>query len=302
MTNLKRKRSFASLIGFRKKSVSEQVLYTLVFLFFAAVAFSYAFVFVWCVYAGMRVWDNAFIAQKLAFKFSAIDGISNFAQIFSKFTISGKYNFITMFFNSMYFSFLGPFCCIFVTSAFAYVTNKYKFFGSKAIYFIVFIVITLPIYGSGAAMYKLLYNTGIINSYFMILTSLNGFSIYYLYFYAFFSGVSWSYAEAAEIDGANEWQIYFRVMLPQSVAMFGSLFLMLWIADWNNYSSALLYLYEKPTLAVGIYRFHMDAVRIDNGYGYLFAACTVTTLPPLILFMICNGLLLSNVSLGGIKE
>ena len=73
-----------------------------------------------------------------------------------------------------------------------------------------------------------------------------------MYFYAFYRGLSKSYVEAAEIAGANKWQIYFKIMFPQAAAMFGSLFLMLWIADWNNYSTALIYLSKLPTLAVFI--------------------------------------------------
>ena len=121
-----------------------------------------------------------------------------------------------------------------------------------------------------------------------------------MYFHAFYSNLSWSYAEAAEIDGANEWQIYFRVMLPQAIPMFGSLFLMLWIVDWNNYGTALVYLYEMPTLAVGIYQFRIDTV-YESYTQILFAACILSVLPPLILFILCNKALMSNVSIGGIK-
>lgn len=190
---------------------------------------------------------------------------------------------------------------MFVTSMMSYVTAQYRFFGSRAVYFIVLVVITMPLYGTGTAMYKLLYNIKFLNSRWMILTSLNAFSMYYMYFYAFYRGLSKSYAEAAEIDGANKWQIYFRIMFPQSVAMFGSLFLMLWITDWNNYGTALLYLSKMPTLAVGIYKFQtkmMYSSRMD----ILYAGCTISLIPPLLIFILCNNALMSNVSVGGIKE
>lgn len=113
--------------------------------------------------------------------------------------------------------------------------------------------------------------------------------------------MSWSYAEAAEIDGANDWQIYFKVMFPQALTMVGSLFLMLWIAEWNSYGTALIYLSKLPTLAVGIYLFNVDMM-YSSRPDILYAACTISILPPLIIFIFCNNALMSNVSLGGIKE
>ena len=280
---------------FARKSLSEIIVHCVVFVIFAVFAFSYIYLIFWCFISGLRtsqaIGENAFGFGELNF--------GNYIDIFNRFKVQNT-NFIGMFINSMYFSFGGPLVCILITSMFAYVTSKYKFFGAGAVYIIVLIVITLPVYGTQSATYRLLYNLKIINTRWMILTSLNGFTIYYMYFYAFYKSVSWSYAEAAQIDGANNFQIYFKVMFPQASTMVGSLFLMLWIADWNNYSTALLYLREMPTLAVGIYQFKARGIR--DGINLLYAASFVSLLPPLILFMLCNNALMNNVSLGGIKE
>lgn len=279
-----------------KKTPAERIVRAIMFVIFCVFAFTYLYLIFWCFYSGMR--DYSAIAEK-PFGFSAIYP-SHYIEVFTTLQASGS-SFFEMILNSMYFSFLGPLLCIFITSQLAYVTSKYKFFGAGGIYFIVLVVITLPIYGTQSAMYRLLYNLGFLNSRLMIITSLNGFSIYYMYFYAFFKNLSWSYAEAAQLDGANEWQIYYKVMFPQSLTMFGSLFLMLWIADWNQYATALIYLPKMPTLAVGIYQFGIDMM-YNNRSDLLYAACGISMLPPLILFIICNNALMSNVSLGGIKE
>ncbi len=279
-----------------KRSPSEKALYAIIFAIFCIFSASYVYMIFWCFISGMRNAD-ALIMQPFAF-----NGFQpqNYIEVLTKFEVDG-HSFLQMLFNSLYFCFLGPFLCITVTSMMSYVTAKYRFFGSKAVYFVVLVVITLPLYGTGTAMYKLLHNLGFINSYAMILTSLNAFSIYYMYFFAFWQGVSKSYAEAAEIDGANKWQIYFSVMLPQAVAMFGSLFLLLWITEWNSYATALIYLPKLPTLAVGIYKFEL-MMKYHTRPDILYAACFISLLPPLILFACCNGALMNNVSLGGLKE
>lgn len=280
----------------QKKTIPEYILYSIVFFIFCAFAFSYVYMVFWCFYSGLRDPESCVINP---FGFSKIYP-SNYIDVFTQLEKYGA-SFISMTLNSMYFSILGCFINIMVTTMFAYVCSKYRFFGSKLIYSVQMIIIMLPIYGSGTAMYRLLFHMGIMNSYWMIVTSIGGFSMNFLYMHAFFRGMSWSYAEAAEIDGANDWQIFFKIYLPQSLAMVGSLYVLMWLAEWNSYGTALIYLPKLPTLAVGIYQFQ-TAMKYDSKMNILYAACFVSMLPPLIIFALCNGALMSNISLGGIKE
>ena len=102
------------------------------------------------------------------------------------------------------------------------------------------------------------------------------------------------------MDGAGEFKIWWKVMFPLVRPLFGALFLLTWLADWNNYASALIYLPKLPTLPVGIYQFNTEMIyqaRLD----ILFAACTLTALPAIILFIVFNKTLTTSVSLGGLK-
>lgn len=279
-----------------KKSTSEYVLYSIVFAIFCLFAFTYLYMVFWCFYSGLREADavaaNPFGFSKINFK--------NYLDVFTIMETNGA-SFLTMLLNSMYFSILGCAINIMVTSMFAYVCAKYRFPGSKLIYNVIIVVITLPIYGSGTAMYKLLFKMGILNSPWMLLTSIGGFSMNFLYLHAFYSGMSDNYSEAAQIDGANEWQIFFKIMFPQSIAMVGSLYVLAWLGEWNSYGTALIYLPKMPTLAVGIYQFQVQ-MQYESKMNILYAACFISMIPPLIIFALCNSALMSNVSLGGIKE
>ena len=166
---------------FQRRSPSERVLFSIVFVIFALFAFSYVYMIFWCFFSGMR---GSLDLKVDPFGFSGKLSPHNYIEVFSKLSVN-KNSFLDMLLNSLYFCMLGPFLCITITSMMAYVTSKYKFFGSKAVYLIVLVVITLPIYGSTSSMYKLLYNLHFLNSRLMIFTSLNAFSIYYMYFFAF---------------------------------------------------------------------------------------------------------------------
>lgn len=150
-------------------------------------------------------------------------------------------------------------------------------------------------------MYVLLNDLGLLNSRLMILTSFTGIGVNYMYFYAFFQNVSNTYAEAAEMDGAGDYTVFFKVMFPQALPMFGAVFLLIWMAEWNNYASAVLYLNKLPTLSAGIYLFQTEATNMGR-FDILYLAYFVTCIPPLVIFAFFNKILMSNISLGGIKE
>ncbi len=282
---------------FSKKSISEIIVYSIVFCIFAAFALSYLYIFFWGITAGLKT--NGEIVLE-PFSLPEVPQFQNYVEVFSKLEVNGV-GFFGMVFNSLYFSVFGSFISGMLTSMIAYVACKYKFPGSRLLYLIVIVMITLPIYGNGGAMYKLLYDLGMVNSYTHILLATGGLSMNFLYYYAAYSSLSWSYAEAAFIDGANDWTVYFRVMFPQVLNLFGALFLLAWVADWNNYSSALIYLTKLPTLAGGIYLFELD-MTFDVRLDILYAAYMISAVPPLLLFICFNNALTSNISLGGIKE
>ena len=281
---------------FKRKSPLEATIYICVSVLFFVIAASYVFILVWAVIAGCKthteiVMDPFGLPKEWHWE--------HFLEVFKLLEVNGN-NFWSMLFNSVYFSVAAVLIQQLVTMAFAYCCTKYTFPGSKFVYPIILVMMTLPLYGNGGAMYKLLHQVGLINSYAHILVATGGFSIQTLYYNAFFKNLSWTYAEAAQIDGANDFQIYYKVMMPQAKPLFGALFLTNWLASWNSYDSNLIYLPELPTLPVGIYQFNTEMIyraRLD----ILFAACVIICLPALILFIVFNKTITSNVSLGGIK-
>lgn len=284
---------------FMSKSVAKNILYILVFAFLLLVCASYVYILVWGFLAGLK---DPVAAVKSPFAWSWDMHFENYINVFTMISQnSGNIGFAQMLFNSLFFSLLGPFISLTLTSMIAYVTCKFKFPGSNIFYPIVMITITLPLYGTGGSAYKLYYNLGFIDSYSYIITSTSGLGVNYLYFFAVFKGLSWSYAEAAYIDGANDYTVYFKVMFPLIFNLYGALFLLSWLSAWNDYSSVLIYLPKLPTLAGGIYLFSLTAVR-EAQMNLLYAAYILSAIPPIVLFGMFNKVMMSNISLGGIKE
>lgn len=281
---------------FKRKSKGEAILHLFVSFIFLLVALSYIYILVWALFAGLKTHTEVVMNP---FSLPKEWHWEHFLEVFQVLEVNQN-NFFDMFINSVWFSVVGVLIQQFVSINLAYACSKYTFPGSKYMYTLVLIVITLPIYGNSGAMYKLIKNLGLLNSYAQIVTCASAITMYFLYYMAFFKNLSWTYAEAAMMDGANDFQIYFKVMFPQAKPIFGALFLSQWIVQWNSYESALVYLPKLPLLPVGIYQFSTE-MQFRARLDILFAACVIVALPAILLFIIFNKTITSNVSAGGIK-
>lgn len=274
----------------------EIVLHCIVSLIFTAVALSYLYILIWCVLSGLKSHSEIVLNP---FSLPTTWHWENYVDL-TQLLKAGENNFWDMLLNSILFSVLAPFANQFIIMQFAYVVSKYKFPGSKLIVPLIMVVMTLPLYGTGGGMYKLYHGLGLIDSYAQLLIVGAVTNTWTLYYMAYFQNMSWSYAEAAMMDGANHFDIYYRVMMPQAKPILGALFLTNWLASWNDYSSSMIYHPKLPNLAYGIYQFSTEMIyraRLD----ILFASCVIAALPALILFVVFNKTITSNVSLGGLK-
>lgn len=280
----------------RRKSKAEVAIYLFVSLVFAVIAFSYVYIYVWAIIAGTKT--HVEIVNN-PFSLPEVWNWKHYIEAFTLFKVNGV-GFWEMLFNSIYFSVVCTLVQQFVTIAFAYCCTKYKFPGSELPYLIILIMSTLPIYGTAGATYRLYSNLGILDSYAQIICATAGFSMQFLIYRGFYKNTSWAYAEAAMMDGADEFKIFTKVMFPLAKPIFWSLFLSSWLGTWNSYSSGLIYHPSLPTLPVGIYQFNTEMVyraRLD----ILFAACIIISIPAVVLFTAFNKMLTTSISVGGIK-
>ena len=280
-------------------SISQKITWTVVAVLFAIVALSYSFVLVWGFISGLKT-GTEFGTMKNPFELPREWHFENYIKAFVAFKL-GEWNLLGMTFNSIWYSVGGALICTVCQMTLAYVTAKYKFWGSEVIYMVCMITMIMPIYGSTGAMYRLIYGLGINDSFAMLITSATGIGTGFLMFYAFFQNLSWSYAEAALVDGANHFTIFWKIMFPQCIGLFGSLVLMQWLAGWNDYQGPIMYLNKMPTIAVGLYHYK-DASTSQGDANLYVAASMLTCVPALILFTVFSNTLLKNMSLGGLKE
>ena len=290
--NIKRK------IGdiFRKMTVGQLIVFSIAFILFAIYAFTILYTSGWAVVASLRprrdLMNNPFGAldlSQISFK--------NYVSAFNGMKV-GNTGMLLMIINSLWYSIGGTLINIACATTIAYVVSKYKFFGRNAIYTIAVVVMVLPIVGSLPATYKLVRTLNIHDSPLILLTFTSGFGFNFIVLYGFFSNVSWSYAEAGLVDGADDFIIFGRIMLPQAVPAILSLFIIAFIGVWNDYQGPLLYLEKMPTLSVGIYLYQEETQANPH---ILYAAIVLSMLPVIGLFIGFSETIMTNTVAGGLK-
>ena len=124
--------------------------------------------------------------------------------------------------------------------------------------------------------------------------------MYFFVFTAFYQSVPDSFSEAAEIDGASQFHILTKIILPLSVKTLSTVFLIQFIHFWNDYQTANLYMPTKPTLAYLVWK--MTTISDLNEATLRISTTMMLALPILVAFIFLKDKLMGNVSMGGLKQ
>lgn len=224
---------------------------------------------------------------------------SNYVNVFSL-TISKK-SIVYMFLNSLFVATVGTLLSVFSSVLGSYVISKYRFIGRNAIYMIAVTVMLVPTIGATSATYGLLQKLGLYDNYFGIFFLYSGgFGFSFILLHGFFKNVSWSYAEAAFIDGCGDFGAFIRIMIPQAMPAVTSLLVLQWIGLWNDYFTVYMYMPDNPTLAVGLQSI-TNQLEYNADYPMLFSAMIVSVVPVILLFCAFQKTIMENTIAGGLK-
>lgn len=277
------------------KSSGEKIVYGFVFCFFSVYTVILLFPYVWGLVSSFKTpleYYNAFdLPKKLLF--------SNYKTAVESMAVEGI-TMLDMLWNSIWFTFGSVIISLECISLTGYTLSKYRVRGRGIIMAIIMIPMIIPVYGTFPAMYNFYYESGLVDSYLILITAIGALGFNTLIMMSFYDNISWTYAEAGMIDGAGNLTIYFKLMRPQAAPMYVTLFLLSFIGKWNDYMSALLYLPNMLTLATGLYKYQEVAERQGN-YPIYFAASFMFITPCVVLYSIFSKTMMENLSIGAIK-
>lgn len=292
-TLFKRKKNFHTQKELQRRQPVFQVITAIIWLWALTIVFVMAWGLIVSVSDGIyySADPTRFIPRKWRFQ--------NYIDAFAMLEIADT-NFWGMVFNSIWFSFGITSCRIGVTIISAYTVARYKFFGKKALYGFLILQMMVPLYGQTTANYELLAGLQLIDSPLIWISWGAGHGMYFLILHSFFVGLDSGYEEAGRLDGASEFTICFKLMLPLSTPVIVAMFITFWTGAWSDYMTPLLYLPSYPTLSAGLFRYRLVASYTLDIPIY-FAGIFIGSVPPAVIFTIFSDTIMTNMTIGGLK-
>ena len=208
----------------------------------------------------------------------------------------------SMLLNSIILTVVGTAVNVFLSACAAYCLSKFKFVGRKAIYAVAIFTMIVPIIGTLPSEVVMMETLGLQDSMLGVIFLYSGcFGFNFIMLYSAFNSISWSYAEAAAIDGAGRFKTFFTVMLPMAKGPIVACAILQAIVYWNDYTTPFLFMPSHMTLAVGLQRLQQELGGSTGNYPMVFASMLIALLPVLILYIVFQKKIIENTNAGGLK-
>ncbi|WP_238392464.1 carbohydrate ABC transporter permease [Paenibacillus antri] len=221
--------------------------------------------------------------------------------------------FVGSFRNSVIVTLVGTVLALTMTVMIAYPLSKPKLKGRK---FFMLVFVFVMLFSGGMVPNYLLYKTfGLVNTLWALIVPgmLSVFNI--LLVKTFFEELPESVEESARIDGANNFTILFRIVLPMALPVMAAVGLFFAVAYWNNYFSAVLYITKPDLKPLQMYLYELisqttpemgmelDADRMMNVDPESIRAATImlSTLPILCLYPFLQKYFVKGITIGSVK-
>lgn len=205
--------------------------------------------------------------------------------------------------NTVFLTVMSVVIVLVITALSGYILGCFQFQGKKMMMTVMMVSMGIPTIFFTIPVYQILRilncETSIIG---MILAEVGGgHVIFILLFSRFFASVPGALRESALLDGASEFDVFFKILFPLSAPMIGTVVITQSIWTWNSFLYPLILSVNKPeirTLSVGLYSFQGENV---VEWGNIAAGACITILPMLILFIMFQNAFIRGIS-GAVKE
>jgi lactose/L-arabinose transport system permease protein len=204
--------------------------------------------------------------------------------------------------NSLAIASLSTVLGLLVSSMAGYAFAHFRFRGQKALFTIVLGTLTIPYFVVVIPQFILVAAwLQLSNTYWAAVLPPLANSLGVFYMRQNFQAVPAALIEAARLDGAGEFRIFFQIVLPLVRPALGALAIILFLGSWNDYLWPLLILPDRAmTTAPVALGSLIGLTRVS--WGGIMAGALLMTLPLLLLFLLLQRQILSGMTSGAVKE
>lgn len=215
-------------------------------------------------------------------------------------SLDGSYPVLRWFLNSLLAGTLHTVLVLVVASTAAFALARMRFRGRGVIFGVVVSTLFLPAFVFLMPNYLTIDALGWIDSVWALVVpgAAGAFGVFFLR--QFFVGLPAELEEAAALDGANQWHVFTRVVLPNTRPALATLAVLAFLGNWNDYIWPVYVLFspERLTLPAGL-KLLQGAYVTD--YPSIMAGAVVASVPVILLFVVTQRFVIEGVARSGLK-
>lgn len=214
---------------------------------------------------------------------------------------SPAFPFVSLLSNTLFYAVVSTIGVTLSSAIVAYGFARLRFWGKDALFVVTLATMMLPGIVTLIPTYILFRQFGWVGTYAPLIVPYffgSAFNIFLLR--QFLLTIPWDFTDAARVDGADEFTILWRIMLPLVKPALLVVAVLHFMFAWNDFLGPLIYLDESKEypLVLGLYAFQ---TRFGIQWHLLMAATLSTTFPLIVLFFVAQRYFIEGITLGGVK-
>ncbi len=182
----------------------------------------------------------------------------------------------------------------------AYAFAKIRFPGSELVFLMFLATMMVPGQVTIIPLYLIMQQLGWVNTHLSLIVPgalFNAFAVFLLR--QFIRGIPKELEEAAIVDGANRWRIYWSIILPLLVPAMSALGIFLFLGSWNNYFTPLIFLSDPNLFTVPLMLDQFKG-QYTVDWTLLMAGSAIAVIPVLIVYLIGQRQIIEGITLTGL--
>ncbi len=209
--------------------------------------------------------------------------------------------FIQQFMNSILVAVSQTLLALLISSMVGWGFAKFEFFGKRFLFIFLLATLALPFQITLVPLFLMMFQIGWLDNYLAIIIpgSISAFGVFFMR--QSMVTLPDELLDAARIDGASEWGIFWRIGIPLSRGALSVLAVLTYLGAWNDYLWPLIVLRssEKFTYPVGLATLN-GLYKVE--YGMILGGAFIATLPVVLIFIAGRKQLLDNLTIGAVKR
>ncbi|MDF0726978.1 sugar ABC transporter permease [Cytobacillus sp. S13-E01] len=274
-----------------KSKIEVSLIYLFLLIMFVIIAYPLLWTIAMSLNPGTSLYSASIIPERITFE--------HYRWLF----FDPKSDYLIWYKNSIFVAVINSFVSVFITALIAYAFSRYRFVGRKYGLYAFLILQMFPSLMAMVALYILLNMLGLLNTLWgLILIYVGGqipFNAWLVKGY--FDTIPKELDEAARMDGAGHFGVFFKIMLPLAKPILAVVALFNFMAPFTDYllPSIVIRDADKFTLALGLFNFIND--KFSNNFTVFAAGSILIALPIALVFLFLQKYLISGLTAGGTK-